>query len=328
MNIPKVSIVITTRNRPGLLKRALGSALHQMYQNFEIHVVDDASSDDQRCSIENLFAGCKKVHYWCHGNRRGLAAARNTGIAKSSGDYIAFLDDDDEWKPECVTKRIALLQDLPPDERKRLGVVYCGCEIRILHENRITYSLPKMQGNIKDFICAHGPSTIPSSCLFPKEVLERIGGFDEHLLSSIDHDIWMNLATQGYYACSVKEPLVITYHVRRRNSMVTDMEPRIQGVEQFLKKWRVTYEEWFGREGARRFIRHYRTRVLGDLAGKKLIEGELRESTHLMFHVIDRNGWSISSSSLLIWLVGRNIVRMLLPSKVIEIAKKNTRLWY
>lgn len=76
-------------------------------------------------------------------------AARNTGIAKSKGEFIAFLDDDDEWKPDSLEKRIALLEKLSEKEQEELGVVYCGCETHILHENRDTYNMPKIEGNIK-----------------------------------------------------------------------------------------------------------------------------------------------------------------------------------
>lgn len=321
MKDPKVSIIVTTYNRSQLLKRAILSALDQNYGNFDLHIVDDASCDETRQVAESVLAGHEDRHYWRHEERKGLSAARNTGIARSSGDYIAFLDDDDEWKPECIEKRVELLMNLNPNQREKLGVVYCGCEVHTGYERGTTYNMPKIEGDIKENICARGLSTIPSSCLFPRVVLERIGGYDETLFSSVDHDIWMNLAAHGYYARYVNEPLVITYHLRKHKSMVTNTIPRIRGVEQYLTKWTPTYQNWFGKEGARKYIQRYRTRVLGGLLGQKLCNGELREAYCLFRHIVSQNRWSPIELVLLIRLIGCKILRMCVPRKVIDKVK-------
>lgn len=321
MKNARVSIVITTYNRPRFLKRAILSALDQNYGNFDLHIVDDASCDETRQVVESVLAGHDNVHYWRHEERKGLSAARNTGIVRSSGDYIAFLDDDDEWKPECIEKRVDLLMNLNPGDRKKLGVVYCGCEIHIVSESRITYNMPKIEGNIKEQICTGDLWTIPSSCLFPRTVLEAIGGYDETLFSSVDHDIWMNLAAHGYCARYVNEALVVTYHLRQHKSMVSNTIPRIRGVEQYLTKWASTYQNWFGKERARRYIQRYRTRVLGGLAGQKLCSGDFREACRLVRHVVGRNRWSPIELVLLVRLIGCKILRMCVPGKVIDKVK-------
>jgi len=321
VNGPKVSIVITTYNRPRFLERAIRSVLEQSYRNFDLHVVDDGSSDETLSVIGSMLANHGKMHHWRHDERKGLAATRNTGVAHSSGKYIAFLDDDDEWKPECLEKRIGLLMKLDPTKCKKLGVIYCGCEVHIVPENRITYNLPKIQGDIRDSICTRGLSTIPSSCLFPRDILERIGGFDESLASSIDHDIWMSLASHGYHAYAVKEPLVVTYHTKKRKSAVTDTSARIQGVEQYLAKWTQTYEDWFGTQGAQRYIQRYRRNVLGGLAGQKLSDGAIGQAWRLIQHIVLRNGRSPASSVLLAGLVGRYLARRCVPGKMIDWVK-------
>lgn len=321
MNQPAISVIITTHNRAEISPKAIESVIAQTYDNYDVHIVDDASCEETRQVVESVLAGHDNVHYWRHEERKGLCAARNTGIAKSQGDFIAFLDDDDEWKPECIEKRIDLLMSLNPGDREKLGVVYCGCEIHIVSESRITYNMPKIKGNIKEQICTGDLWTIPSSCLFPRTVLEAIGGYDETLFSSVDHDIWMNLAAHGYCARYVNEALVVTYHLRQHKSMVSNTIPRIRGVEQYLTKWASTYQNWFGKERARRYIQCYRTRVLGGLAGQKLCSGDFREACRLVRHVVSRNRWSPIELVLLVRLIGFNILRTFVPVKLMDKVK-------
>lgn len=315
-----VTAVITTCDRPHLVRRAIQSVLAQTYQPLEVIVVEDGSNSGIKEWLEKK--NLRQFRYVRHEKNEGLAKVRNIGLKLANGDYIAFLDDDDEWKPDCIEKRIVALQKLSPKERESLGVVYCGCEIHIPHENRITHNMPKIEGNIKKYIINNDLSTIPSSCLFPKKVLQAIGGFDESLSSSIDHDIWMKLAVHEYHAFAVKEPLVITYHTRERKSMVSETTSRIRGVEEYLEKWAQTYQEWYGQEGGKRYIRYYRAKVLGGLAGKKLAEGKFQEASRLICFVTSRNRWSISSSAFLTWLIGRSVVRMFVPGKLIGLFKK------
>lgn len=318
MSLPTVSVVITTRNRPQLVVRALRSALGQTYPNYDVHLVDDASEDDVSEAVKALTGG-PRVSYWRHEQRRGLSAARNTGMARSQGEYVAFLDDDDEWKPDNLHRRISLLPHLASEERRKLGVIYCGCEVHIPIENRITYVMPKIHGNIKQAIRASGLSTIPSSCLFPRRVLDQVGGFDESLCSSIDHDIWMSLAAHGFHAGAVNEPLVVTYETRNRTSMVTDVAPRIQGVEQYLAKWRGTLAEWLGATEAEKYIQAYRTRVLGGLAGQRLAAGAFRECRQLCRNVIARNGLLSGQTLVLGRLLARYTIRRFTPAILLRL---------
>jgi len=286
---PNISVVITTCNRAELLHRAVESVWGQTYGDFDVHIVDDGSSDETPAVVENLLADHANQHYWRHNKRRGLAAARNTGIAHSSGEYIAFLDDDDEWKPESLGRRIEALSELSDAERDRVGVVYCGCEIHNVDENHISYNMPKIEGNIRENLLKRNLSTIPSSCLFSRAALDRVGGFDESLCSSIDHDIWMSLAIHEYHALALMEPLVITYYIKNRTTMVSDVSPRIRGVEQYLDKWGPTLEQWFGIKKGRDHVRKYRARVLGNLAGIKLGQGSFRQAHQLVRHVIRKD---------------------------------------
>ena len=108
-NFPLVSIVITTHNRPTLLKRAIDSAVGQTYPKTEIIVVDDASEKETQavCSqYKNI-----KYYYIPKEESKGGNHARNLGIKASSGKYVSLLDDDDYWKPEKIEKQAHLTQE-------------------------------------------------------------------------------------------------------------------------------------------------------------------------------------------------------------------------
>lgn len=104
---PVVSVVIPTRNRSRLVARAVGSVQRQTYPQLEIIVVDDASNDDTAAVVQSLADA--RIRYVRHERNRGGAAARNTGIRAATGDYIAFLDDDDEWEPEKTAAQLPAL---------------------------------------------------------------------------------------------------------------------------------------------------------------------------------------------------------------------------
>ncbi|PJA63262.1 MAG: glycosyl transferase, partial [Candidatus Portnoybacteria bacterium CG_4_9_14_3_um_filter_44_9] len=109
----KVSVIIPTCNRPDLLPRAIKSVLSQIYQDFEIIVVDDG---DKR-SAENVVRQFKdnRIKYIKHVERKGGAAARNTGIKAAQGEFIAFLDDDDEWLPKKLEIQMRQFENTPND---------------------------------------------------------------------------------------------------------------------------------------------------------------------------------------------------------------------
>lgn len=105
MNTPLVSVIITTYNREKYLDEAISSVINQTFKNFEILVIDDGSKQNYAENICNKYKDC----YYFFKNNGGVSSARNYGIRKSKGTYIAFLDDDDYWKPNKLEKQVKLL---------------------------------------------------------------------------------------------------------------------------------------------------------------------------------------------------------------------------
>jgi glycosyltransferase involved in cell wall biosynthesis len=242
----------------------------------EIIVVEDGTDSGVKAWLDQENYG--SVRYIRHKRNKGLAAARNTGLEQASGEFVAYLDDDDEWKADRIEKQVQLLSDLSQSQRDKAGVVYSRHETRYPNETVVSDAGPYNSGSLRDSIIYQRKlTTPPSSFLFRKSALEAVGGFDEQLPSSIDHDIWMALADAGYHAYYVDEPLV--YNSKEgHNNMVTNTEPRIQGVLQFAEKWRAVFKEWMGNRRGNEFVDRYVARVLAQLSGEKAQAGEWREA--------------------------------------------------
>jgi glycosyltransferase involved in cell wall biosynthesis len=122
MKNPTVSVIIPTYNRENLIGRAIYSVLKQTYQDFEIIVIDDDSTDNTREVIKEFQRKDKRIKYIKHGKNKGGSAARNTGIREAKGKYIAFQDSDDEWLSGKLEKQIKMFKKAPLE----IGVIYTG----------------------------------------------------------------------------------------------------------------------------------------------------------------------------------------------------------
>ena len=194
--MPKVSVIIPTYNRCNVLERAIQSLLNQTFQDFELFIVDDHSSDDTHKVVAAIDDA--RIKYIRHGSNKGAAAARNTGIRNTSCEYIAFLDDDDEWLPEKLGLQLALLESSPPE----VGGVYTGYESvdsfsgKILHISR-----PVHTGNIYNALLVNNCIGSTSTILLRRICFDVAGCFDENLPSFEDYDLWIRIAKYFQFHC-------------------------------------------------------------------------------------------------------------------------------
>ena len=228
-----VSCIITTHKRePKIVERALLSILNQTYRNIEVFVVDDSPLDFKyRDSVREMVESYEErnVTYIPHVNCMGACVARNTGLENCNGKYIAFLDDDDEWKPE----KIEML--LNGFTNENIALVYCG---RVLYndttrETRVRN--PEIHTGmvydeliLKNFI---GSTSYP---LLKADCLKEIGGFDPLMQSAQDYDVWLRLARK-YEVNYVDEPLIV-YHVHEGEQITKNPIKRISGLERICEK--------------------------------------------------------------------------------------------
>lgn len=263
-----VSAVITTFDRLDMAKRAIRGVMAQTYRSMEIIVVEDGSTSGVEGWLGST--GLTGVRYVAHSARKGLSAARNTGLRCAKGEYVAYLDDDDEWVPDKVARQMAVFQK----ENRNCVVVYCGAVIVSQSGQIVGRNLPRLHGDIREAIRLKGLFTIPSSCLFRKDALERIGGYDETLFSHVDHDIWLRLARWGYAADYVDQCLVMVYqHDEYR--MTEDARARVRATCLFCQTWHADLEKWFGAREARRYCSRFKGRVM-DMLGSSFLQKKRR----------------------------------------------------
>src|SRR5215813_6292011 len=137
--MPKVSVIIPTHNRAESIRSAITSVLNQTFQDFEIIIIDDASEDQTREVIANFNdTRIKVIHNQVS---KGAAGSRNIGIMHSNCEYIAFLDDDDEWLPEKLKIQVCLLDHSLPE----VGGICTGCfVIDKTNGSELSTSIPKI----------------------------------------------------------------------------------------------------------------------------------------------------------------------------------------
>ena len=226
---PTVSVIIPTYNRAHLIGKAVKSVLSQTYQDFEVIVVDDGSTDNTGEIVKsfNNFI----IRYISYSDNRGVSAARNTGIKNCQGEYIAFLDSDDEWLPEKLNKQMKIFES----ESSEVGVVYTGDyyvdekdkEIKKVH-------IPRKKGYIyEDLLKAEGGLYL-STVLVKKECFTKVGLFDEDFPAREDLDMWIRIAK--YYKFRYVEDLLVVCRTHL-NQITTNSEALIEGLKRIQTKY-------------------------------------------------------------------------------------------
>jgi len=214
---PNVSVIIPTHNRSELIERAIRSVLGQTFSNLECIVVDDCSNDDTVSIVESI--DDERLRLIELEENRGASAARNAGIKVASGDYIAFLDDDDEWFPEKLEKQLNLLESCDDS----VGLVYCWMDYRDGDGNLVNEYRPTHCGDIFLEVLDKQRIGNSSTLIAPVAVVNEVGGFDESLPRGNDGDFIRRIA-QEYDVDYIAEPLVTSYveHGHRRISQQDD----------------------------------------------------------------------------------------------------------
>lgn len=186
----EVSVIIPTYNCTEYISNAINSVLSQTYKNYEIIVIDDGSTDNTKDKLIP-FISEEKIKYFYIKNS-GPAKARNVGIKKSKGDYIAFLDSDDLWLPDKLMLQIDFL-----DRSSDIEVVHCDLEFfnkdKILHDV-INKDKLILDGLIFNDCLLLRSLVFLSSLLVKRSILDTVGLFDESLYTAEDVNLILRIA--------------------------------------------------------------------------------------------------------------------------------------
>jgi glycosyltransferase involved in cell wall biosynthesis len=185
--LPHVSVIIPTHNREEMLHRAVDSVLRQNYEDFELIIVSDGSTDNTEHIVEAF--NDPRITLLKHKTSRGASAARNTGMRIAKGKYIAFLDDDDEWTVNKLEVQMPIIEN----SSQETGLVYAWMEY--FHNGKsLNVCTPKLRGNVfvemLDRQAIGGCPTI----IIKREVINKVGYFDEELPRGNDGDFIRRIA--------------------------------------------------------------------------------------------------------------------------------------
>ena len=206
---PKVSVILPTYNRAGILKKSIQSVLNQSFYDLELIVVDDCSSDNTQSLISSVKD--ERLIYIKTPSNAGAAGARNFGIKHAAGEYIAFEDSDDIWHKDKLEKQLGLM-----DEHPECGMCYhkiaydMGTNehgqslVAILPDESVP--LAKKSGEIFPQLLFENLCGCPSM-MIRRTALEQTGCFDEDLKALEDYDLALRLS-ELYPVCFVDEILV------------------------------------------------------------------------------------------------------------------------
>jgi glycosyltransferase involved in cell wall biosynthesis len=198
------SVIIPTYNRKEVLKRAIDSVLAQTFSGFEVIVVDDGSQDDTGDLLKESYPN---VQYFKIENQ-GVSAARNFGVSKARGKFLAFLDSDDEWLPKKLEKQFEYISEKP--------------ETKLIHSNEIWIRNGKRVNQMKKHVKQGGDFfhralelclISPSAVVIEKQFFEKHEGFDVSFEVCEDYDLWLRMKSDpaiGEIAYH-EEPLIKKY---------------------------------------------------------------------------------------------------------------------
>ncbi len=258
-----ISVIIPTYNRAFIVGKSIDSVLQQTYNDYEIIVVDDGSTDNTHDSLKPYF---NKIHYEYKENG-GIASARNRGLEIAQGEYIALLDSDDFWKPEKLERQMACFHAHP-----EYGMVATRCvtntvdtDFRTIEMNKIRRS-GKSGWIYKDLFFRNFIRT--SSVVIKKECFDKVGGFDESLPRCEEIDMWLRLSKQ-YPVGFIND--VLTIYTRRPKEIRAD---NIEGRKNWLRVLERNYDPELIPKG---LYKKRMAKIYNHLAEKMIKKGDKEE---------------------------------------------------
>lgn len=237
----KITCIITTYKRDkSLLRRSLESVVNQTYSNIEILIIDDNDKNEYHDIVNSLVKEFdnEKIKHIFNGYNRGVQVARNHGIESSTGEYIAFLDDDDFWYEDKLLEQHKLFT-----QNRELGLVYCNYDVIeerkdgniVKHIEVPNYSDKEKLTQLlrKNFIAS---TSLP---LINKKVFDKVGNFDVSLVASQDYDMWLRI-TKHFDIDYVNKSLAA--YIRHEGERIsTNNERKALAEKMFLVKHKKLY---------------------------------------------------------------------------------------
>lgn len=182
---PLVSIVLPTYNGAKYIGHSVRSCLDQTYANWELIIVDDASTDDTAERLAELSQSDSRIRVIRHAVNQKLPAALNTGFAQVKGDYLTWTSDDNQFRPQALTEMIAFLEANP-----QVGLVYT--DYSLINES----GQETQQRRVADSDQLYATNSVGPSFLYRRKVMEEVGEYARDLFLAEDYDYWLRISAK------------------------------------------------------------------------------------------------------------------------------------
>lgn len=295
-----ISVIVPTYNYAPYIGEAVSSALNQGLSGVEVIVVNDGSTDHTKEVIKPYLSRIRLIDQ----SNKGVSAARNNGIANSSGEFIAFLDADDRWMPEKLKKQLEHIRG-----KTEIGMVHTGATFidnqGNAREAHISDFPKHPSGSGFEGLFLGGNGICTSSILVRRSCLEECGFFNERMSYAEDYDLWLRIATK-YQIGFVDEPLV-NYRIHCNASVVPNPDHSASLLTLL-----------------RRILKDFPDNAV--LIGQDKVRMRLFRLTYKIFRLYKENGNRSKAASYMLLALKMN--PLLFAWESLTNSRKNEILWY
>lgn len=307
----KISVIIPTHNRADILPRAIKSIQDQTRPVDEIIVVSDGSTDNTEEVVRKLADKDSRIRLIAYHPGHNGNYARNKGLEAATGEFIAFLDDDDEWLPKKTELQMRIFEREPD-----VGLVYASQNC-IYSDTGITYQTqPMYRGDLSKRIFIRGEMGTPSQVMVRRSVLDQTGPFDLELGALQDYDLWIRccLVTKVDF---VPEPCIKYYNSTSTNQVSANTEKYIHARLYIREKYRNEIAK-FGKE----FEKKIDTLVENRIAERCLRNGQRKDARS---HAL--KAWKIQHTKVSVMLVIASLFPYAAVVKMRSMIKSRSLYW-
>lgn len=194
MSTKLITVIIPAYNGANSIKKAISSVLFQSYEHFELLIINDGSSDNTESIVLDFMEHDKRIKYFRNEHNLGVQKTRNIALGIAQGEYIAEIDQDDEWlDPDKLKKQVKFLEE-------NNDYVLVGTGVIVTDESGVEiarYLMPETDAEIRAKILRANPF-IHSSVLYRTKAIKDIGGYTVEKMSE-DHDLWLRIGRLGKF---------------------------------------------------------------------------------------------------------------------------------
>lgn len=235
---PRVSIILSTYNRSGLIERAIRSVVDQSFTDWELIVIDDGSTDATSRVVGEWKEREPRIAYLKNETNLGISKSYNRGFRTARGEYIAMIDDDDPWCGREKLKKQVFFLDEHPD------TVGCGGGMIVIDvegKELFRYLKPETDSAIRKCTLFSNPMA-NSTTLFRRSAGEKVGWYSEESRYSGDRDFWMKMGLVGML---YNFPEYFSfYRMSGENTSITHLKPHLKASLDYMKRYKGKYPSY------------------------------------------------------------------------------------